>query len=94
MSTLMSEKIRSIRKAEGLTQKEFASRCGLVLGTLKNYETDQRSPNFEAVQKICSAFPQYTLFLMHDEMPVTSTDDQLTPEEKKLRDLSTAEKNG
>lgn len=94
MSNGFGEKMKSIREAEGMTQKEFSEATGIPKRSVINYENTERQPSFEAVQKICAAFPKYTLFLMHDEMPVTSTDDQLTPEEKKLRDLSTVEKTG
>ena len=57
------------------------------------YETEDREPSFQAMQKICAAFPYYTLYLMHDKMPVTTSDDQITPQEKVLRDLPIAEKN-
>ncbi|MBN2606729.1 MAG: helix-turn-helix transcriptional regulator [Thiotrichales bacterium] len=94
MSTPTGEKFKEIRLAEDLNQKDFAEKCGMVYGTYRNYESNVRQPNLEAVQKVCAAFPQYTMYLMFDEMPVTSTDDQLTPEEKKLRDLSTQEQAG
>jgi len=91
MSTLINQKIKSVRKAEGLTQKDFCELCDFKIDTLKNYEGDRRTPNFEAVQKLCSAFPQYTMYLMFDEMPASAGDDQITPQEKTLRDLSSSE---
>ena len=93
MSTPISKKFKSIREAEGLNQKEFAERCGLNYGTLRNYEAEVRQPNLDAIMSVCAAFPHYTLYLMHDKMPVTTTDDQITPQEKTLRDLPIAEKN-
>ncbi len=92
MSNKISEKIKSIRSAEDLTQPEFVERTGIPLGTIKRLEGGSNAPNFEAVQKICTAFPQYTMYLMFDEMPANVGADQITPEEKKLRDLSTSVK--
>ncbi len=92
MSTPVSVKIKSIRESEGLTQKEFCAVCEFSLDSLKNYENDRRSPNLEAVQKLCTAFPQYTMYLMFEVIPANVGADQITPEEKKLRDLSTSEK--
>jgi len=92
VSTLSGEKFKLIRLAENLNQKEFAEKCEIVYGTYRNYEAGVRQPNLEAVQKLCTVFPQYTMYLMFDEMPANVGEDQITPEEKKLRDLSTSEK--
>ena len=92
MSTLVAEKFKKIREAEDKNLKEFAEKCGIVYGTYRNYESKVRDPQLDAVQKVCAAFPQYTMYLMFDEMPASAGDDQITPEEKTLRDLSTSEK--
>ncbi|WP_250552416.1 DNA-binding transcriptional regulator, partial [Escherichia coli] len=34
-----AKKLRQIRKAEGLTQKQFADITGLSLATIRNYES-------------------------------------------------------
>lgn len=36
----LGQKLKAVRKAEGLTQKSFCEACGLALGTVKNYEGD------------------------------------------------------
>lgn len=46
MSSDYAEKLRQIRKAEGLTQAAFAEELGLGLSTVKNYETGQRDPAY------------------------------------------------
>jgi len=94
MSKEISEKIKAVRKAEGMTQPDFAEKVDYSLSTLKKYEGGHNEPGYDAVKKVCEAFPQYTMYLMLDEMPVTSTDDQITPEEKTLRDLNTKVANG
>lgn len=93
MSTSFGKKLKEIRKAEGLTQQEFSEAVDFPKRSVVAYETEDREPNFQAMQKICAAFPHYTLYLMHDKMPVTTSDDQITPQEKALRDLPIAEKN-
>ncbi len=90
VSTLLSEKVKLIREAENFNQKEFAEKCGLVYGTYRNYESEVRQPNIESIQKICTAFPHYMWYLMQESMD-GAPDGQITPEEKKLRDLSTLE---
>lgn len=93
MSTHIGEKIKSIRVAEGLTQEQFTHKVEMTSKrSLGAYERKERKPEFDAIQKICGAFPQYTMYLMFDEMPANVGPDQITPEEKKLRDLSTPEK--
>lgn len=39
------EKIRELRKAQGLTQEELAQKIGIKRGTLAQYEAGKRSPS-------------------------------------------------
>ncbi|RUM91074.1 MAG: transcriptional regulator [Thiomicrospira sp.] len=94
MSNTIGKKIREIRNAEGLTQDQFSSIAGFPSKrTLGSYERDEAEPGFESMQKICAAFPQYTLYLMHEKMPVPAVEGQYTPEEKMQRDLNSQEKH-
>lgn len=45
----IAEKIRAIRKAEGLTQVKFCEISGLALSTLKNYEGGHAEPGLGVV---------------------------------------------
>lgn len=65
----MSQKLRAIRKAEGLTQAKFCEMTGLALSTLKNYEGDHREPGLQVMLQITNSllFKKYTLWLMTDE---------------------------
>lgn len=38
------EKLKAIRKAEGLTQAKFSEISGIALGTVKNYESGHKDP--------------------------------------------------
>ncbi|MGK0603037.1 helix-turn-helix transcriptional regulator [Yokenella regensburgei] len=65
----MSQKLRAIRKAEGLTQAKFCEVTGLALSTLKNYEGDHREPGLQIMLQITNTplFQKYTLWLMTDK---------------------------
>lgn len=65
----MSQKIRAIRKAEGLTQTKFSELTGIALSTLKNYEGEHTAPGLSTVLQITNHpnFEKYTLWLMTDK---------------------------
>ncbi|MDC9588577.1 helix-turn-helix transcriptional regulator [Xenorhabdus sp. XENO-10] len=65
----MSQKIRAIRKAEGLTQIKFCELTDIPLSTLKNYEGDHSSPGLSTILQITNhpKFEKYTLWLMTDK---------------------------
>lgn len=44
----ISEKLREIRKAEGLTQKKFCEISGIALSSLKNYEGGTKTRGFKS----------------------------------------------
>ncbi|EFF0477532.1 helix-turn-helix transcriptional regulator [Escherichia coli] len=69
MSTDYAMKLREIRKAEGLTQKQFSDLSGISLGTIKNYETGQHQAGIQTVERIINVmqFQKYTLWLMTDK---------------------------
>ena len=65
MSRNYAEKLRQIRKAEGMTQKVFSELTGLAIGTIKSYETGHQSARSEIVERVISypQFEKYTLGL-------------------------------
>ncbi|WP_250870405.1 helix-turn-helix transcriptional regulator [Hafnia paralvei] len=69
MSRDYSEKLKAVRKAEGLTQQQFADITGLSLGTIKNYETNQHEAKALTVEKVLDIerLQKYTLWLMTDK---------------------------
>lgn len=77
------DKVYAIIEAEKIGENQFLDMAGLSVGSLENLSN---SVDLMSVQKICSAFSEYTLYLMHEKMPFTATDDQITPQEKMLRD--------
>ncbi|HGJ5865922.1 MAG TPA: helix-turn-helix domain-containing protein [Arsenophonus nasoniae] len=68
MSRNYADKLKTIRKAEGMTQKEFAEITGLSLGTIRNYETKQHDAKALVVERILDVkkFQKYTMWLMID----------------------------
>lgn len=65
----LGQKLKAVRKAEGLTQKSFCEACGLALGTVKNYEGGYKSPGLQVVMQVTNTpkFQKYTLWLMTDK---------------------------
>lgn len=66
MSNSLEQKLRSMRKAEGLTQKAMAEMTGISLGTIRNYETGFNTVGIQTVQTILNTatFSKYTMWLM------------------------------
>lgn len=52
---LVAEKIRKARRDTGLTQKQFAAKIGMAGSTLGLYETAERSPDYDVLQRISEA---------------------------------------
>lgn len=52
----MNERIKKIRKAEGLTQQEFADRLKIKRGAVANYEVGRNVPIDAVVALICQTF--------------------------------------
>ncbi|WP_334473630.1 helix-turn-helix transcriptional regulator [Arsenophonus sp. PmNCSU2021_1] len=66
----MSQKIKAIRKAEGLTQITFCKITGIALSSLKNYEGGHAEPGLQPILQITntSLFEKYTFWLMTDKV--------------------------
>jgi transcriptional regulator with XRE-family HTH domain len=64
-----AEKLRAIRKAEKLTQKQFSELTGLSSGTVRNYETGVTQARAEVMERVLQVdlFEKYTLWLIHDK---------------------------
>lgn len=63
----LSEKIKSIRQAEGLSQSQFCELIDLSINTLKKYEGGHFEPGGNALTKITNhpRFEKYTMWLMN-----------------------------
>ncbi len=51
----IGEKIQSIRKKQKITQKELSEKCGCSVISIGRYESGERSPSWESIQKIAAA---------------------------------------
>ncbi|WP_194430760.1 helix-turn-helix domain-containing protein [Pectobacterium carotovorum] len=74
MSRNYAEKLRQIRKAEGLTQKDFSELTGVALGTIKKYETGHQPARAEVLESVIEVhmFEKYALWLMTDKTAPTA----------------------
>ncbi|MGE5590997.1 MAG: helix-turn-helix domain-containing protein [Bacillota bacterium] len=63
MSTL-GEKIKELRERLGLSQRELAARLNLGSGTIANYETGNRSPDYQTLQRLADLFSVSTDYLL------------------------------
>ena len=51
-----SDMIKQLRKREGLTQEELASKLGITRSRLNNFEQGIREPDFQMVELFCDYF--------------------------------------
>ena len=52
----MNERIKEIRKKEGLSQQKFADKLGIARGNIAAYEVGKNAPSDAAISLICSKF--------------------------------------
>jgi transcriptional regulator with XRE-family HTH domain len=64
----ISQKIKLIRIDSNLTQNNLAKLLNSGLQTIKNYECGYRKPNYAFMQKLCNKFPEYSVWLMTDNL--------------------------
>lgn len=48
------KRIRDVRKAFGLTQEQFAKKCGISLTSLRRYEANERQPNIAVLENMAA----------------------------------------
>lgn len=53
---MIGERIKTLRKALGLSQTDFAARIGTVQNTITGYETGRREPSNQVLTLICLEF--------------------------------------
>ena len=68
----MQSRIKEIRKANGLTQAEFAERLGVSVNNIINYENGRRSPSAAGIQNIVRTFNINETWLLTGEGEMTS----------------------
>lgn len=67
----MKNRIRELRKAQGLTMKELGAVVGLAESTISQYETGKRQPDNETLLRLGEFFGVSVDFLLGSETPIT-----------------------
>ena len=67
-STPIGEKIRSIRESEGLGRQAFCDLTEIPKQTLINVENGRNEPSYKIMRKLLNVYPQYTMWLMNDQV--------------------------
>lgn len=72
-------KLRQIRKDEGLTQSELAKELSISVGSIRNYESGFRDIGLSIITKFTRHphFKKYTLWLMTGDLSAAS--EQIAP---------------
>ena len=52
----MGERIKQLRKENGLTQTDLAEKLGVTKGTVSTWETDSRRPGYDKLGQLCDLF--------------------------------------
>ncbi len=65
-SSAYAAKLKEIRIAEGLTQKQLSEISGISLGSIKNYESGHNEVGLTVIERIIAVpiLKKYTLWLM------------------------------
>lgn len=61
---MIYDKIKFIRIAEKITQKELSDILEVPVRTIVSYETNSSKPSGEFILKMCNAFPEYAYWLV------------------------------
>ncbi len=59
-----NERLKSLRIAEGYTQKQISIMVEIDPANYQRYEYGKVEPNYKILNRICNLFPEYTLWLM------------------------------
>lgn len=80
MPIYFGDKIRTARKAAGLTQRELADRINVSNTSISNWEKDISRPDPDTIQHLCWALnvqPNF-FFSLEKEKPLINDDEELT----------------
>ena len=74
----IGSKIQKYRKLKDMTQDELSKQSGIYLSTIKKYESGERNPKPDQLQKIAEALGiSVTVFLDYDINTVSDVQSQL-----------------
>lgn len=88
----IGEKIQTARKKAGLTQKKLGELCGVVTGTIQQYELNKRQPKIEQLQKIAVALNvPVSAFIneLAEEQQIKNTWEWIQDNDEKRKELLT-----
>lgn len=60
----LGERIKQLRKENGMTQVDMAQKLGVTKGTVSTWETNSRVPGFETLTEMCDMFQRSLDYLM------------------------------
>ncbi len=65
----LARRIRALRERQGLTQEDFAARCGISVSFASLLERGERSPSYETLLQVAAALglPLSELFRLEEE---------------------------
>ena len=75
----MGERIKQLRKENGMTQTALAETLGVTKGTVSTWETNSRTPGLETLDAMCSLFNRrmdYILGRTDDASPFEMSEEQ------------------
>ena len=64
----LGEKLRRLRKAQGLTQGELADKVGIGINTIVRYETSKNSPKVEILELITKELGEKIVVIPEKEL--------------------------
>lgn len=76
----MGERIKQLRKENGLTQTGLAEALGVTKGTVSTWETNSRTPSFDTLNMMSDMFHRSLDYIMgrsDDATPITASDADL-----------------
>lgn len=77
----LGERIKQLRKENGMTQVDLAQKLGVTKGTVSTWETNSRMPGFDVLEHMCDMFQRSLDYLMgrsDDATPPIMTDEEQT----------------
>lgn len=89
MDNTFARRLKGLRKAANLTQIEFAKKFDIANGTVGNWESGNRQPDYATLQKIADFFTVSIDYLLGNDTEETkkSPSAQITEGEQMLLDL-------
>lgn len=60
----MGERLRALRRAKQLTQKQVSERLGIAVSTLSGYELEEKHPSYAMLMKLAKLYDVSTDYLI------------------------------